>query len=387
MKYPFKIETNTGLYRRYRLARHTPRFLQRPLTWLTGIALPGQEPLFKPSRMLYAISGIAFFWLTVAGFFLLAWLVSIGLPYMALAPLHFLLALVLAGLMRALGSVHLHHASHGHLGAHDKLIGEIASLSGMALPFETYKREHIGGHHPGLGTDLDGDREYIKELGFTSKQRSFRGYWMLYLWHLMSPMTRLRYWTGRIKANWEKQPGWRQALFLLGLAGPMILAISLTLMLGAMWPLLGWLMYAGAQFLMTPIFHATYALIKHEWWLERGAGQSKIDWYRSQTFAHLLLPKLPDGSMHGMMWLGAWGWFWLKFAGNILIRISVFGITSDLMAHNIHHNNTFPPQYDYRHWPYEQREVMLHPQWKGFSVFDHSLIETLNRLFRRLADA
>jgi hypothetical protein len=382
-------DEENGLDRREKLAEFTPKWWQRFLTWGIGVALPGQEPLYRLSRLAYAAWAIVLFWGSVAGIFILAWLLSIGLPWMALAPLYGLLALMLTGLMRTIQSVTLHRGAHGQLGKRaNKLIGEVAALSGMTAPFDDYVRDHLKGHHPGLGTEADPDGATIARLGYSPKTRSVKGYWLRLLRQAISPAFRFRFWVERFRANLSsRQPVWRRSLFLLRAAAPLSLALTLAFLLNAWWPILGWMMYAATLAFLTPFTMLLYALIKHEWFLPRADRQSHSDWYRRQTWAHLLLPRLPDAELRGWRRLAALAWFWSKFTANFFfVRIAVFGVLSDLQAHVIHHNNTFPEGYDYTVWPYELREVFAHPEWKAITRFDHGLIEALQRLFRRLAN-
>ena len=292
-----------------------PKLLQPFLTWLTGVPLDDEQPLFRwrpATRLASALAVLA----AGVGLGLLA--VSRGGWMLAALPLAWLLT---THAMRYLNIVVMHFSSHlsfARTEAGNRRVGDAISLLLGLTPWALYRRDHAINHHSKrLATPEDPDVQALAALGF-GPGRSRAGSWRL-LWRTLgSPMFYLRRVAARLRLNLCTGPWWRRALFVVTQAG--LWGAPLALGHG-----LAWAVAWGVPLLV--LYHASdlLQLLSEHLWL-RGRG-------------HYL--QLTEGRFLGDPWpasgsLTARARWWLRLLA-VHLPVRLFVLVGDLPQHDLHH--------------------------------------------------
>lgn len=320
------------------LDRAFPRWSQPLWTWLTGLALSGQEPVVRwTPRGHLVLQLLILLAATVAA----GWVAELGgWAWLAYPPL----VLVATGALRALYIVTGHFAAHGSFSDHETgnaIVGELASTLTLTLDHETYERHHAVFHHSKrLGTPEDPDTKLVGGLGFVPGV-ALEVLRRRLAWTLISPRFHASFTWGRLAANLRDTRGWRR-LSAWGLHG---LILGLGFGAGHGWGLVfGWLIP------LVPLYNASALLqfiSEHRWFRVRAAEESAREHQAKLTFGRFLGDPAPEGGAE------AWAMWWLRLAFlHLPARVAV--LVGDLPQHDLHH---LRPRGEWANAAYTRRDV------------------------------
>jgi fatty acid desaturase len=224
-------------------------------------------------------------------------------------------------------SVLLHHATHGELHRDprwNRLLGEIAGILTLSLPFADYRRIHLGGHHrPDSFADprTDVEARFLHDEGFRAGVPA-RRLWRRFLLKQVSPWFHARMAFVRLQANFATGPAGRRLAAVLVWFGAGSIAAATGWLPGFVLGVLAPLLVAGN-------LGAFWELCSRHRWAIATASMGEN---RQFELSHNRLP-LPAWS-EGMSAQGT-----LRFAGSIAARLlsRLAVVPGDLVHHLEHH--------------------------------------------------
>jgi len=225
-------------------------------TYVRGIALPGEKPLFIVTPLMVVAATALTLVFDLAATQLIwssqrAWLYPLFVPLLALGQSAFWYLYM-----------EEHHAVHGAISKRkwlNELIAEITSIVSFAPPPSSYRPKHLLAHHDPQRLANSGDPDYLwlQRLGFIPGQ-PIEQYWLL-LWRLLiNPAFYLNNLTNRVRGHIFQAPIGHRVTLLVWWAA--LLAVA-----GAwkLWAAL--LMYVILLSLAGPISSLLQTLTEHVW--------------------------------------------------------------------------------------------------------------------------
>lgn len=272
-------------------------------TYVRGIALPGEKPLFAVTPMMvvaatalvliFDLSATQLIWSSQR-----AWLYPLFLPLFALGQASFWYLYMVQ-----------HQAVHGAISKRrwvNRLVAELASIVTLAQPPSLYRPRHLREHHhpQRLATSGDPDYRWLKKLGFI-EGLEMAEYWAL-LWRLLrSPAFYLNNVVSRVRGHLLGSPLAQRLSLIFWWA--LLITASVALQL---WVAL--VMYLVLLVVALPISALLQTITEHRW----GSKASP----RSKTHPRLLpIDEYPHLFLIYFYW-----------------RSAVF--STDLSQHQLHHH-------------------------------------------------
>lgn len=315
-----------------------PGYLQPFLTWLTGMPLADQKPLFLWTP------GLHFWWaliLTCVG--VVIGIVAVGNGWVALALLPVSLLLTTSG-MRYLYAVIEHFCIHNTFSNSrllNRIVGEVISTALWAAPFDLFRRDHLTHHHT-TRTNADPDVHFLIGTGFRPgmSRTEFRRYIAK---TIISPSFHLKYFSERLRSNFTG-PWYRTAMSC-------VYAAALFGTLGATdswmaWILL-WVVPVVVPFQIASLinYHS-----EHPWIENPGTGRQATARVCVGRFCGDPVPM--TGAAPMIERAGAWCVWWLRvFFVHLPYRL--FVLVGDQSQHDLHHRR---PASDWSNAAYARRD-------------------------------
>gem|GEM_PF-759721 len=314
-----------------------PRWTQPSWTWLTGLALPLEEPLMRWTPLGRTIMTLCVLVVAVAAAGTAA--TAGGAWWLAYPPA----ALIVVGRLRWLYIVGGHFATHGtFVKVRNALAGDIATSLTFTQPFATYEREHARFHHSKrLGTAQDPDSKFIAGLGFLPGT-ALRVLRRRLLFTVLSPAFHWQMLWSRLKANLTAGKAARRLAPFVLLTLFSTVAVRLDLLTGFAF---GWLLPLTFGYNISALLQF---MSEHRWFRLRQAGESPRTHNAKLTFGRFLGDALPqEGGPSGAIWLVR-----LLFL-HLPARVAV--LVGDLPQHDLHH---LRPKGDWANAAFTRRDLI-----------------------------
>lgn len=309
-----------------------PSFVQPFLTWLTGKALPGQQPLFRHTPFTQLAAGLLMLFGGSAASFAFATMS----PWLwMLLPLSMITTIAGA---RFLQTNIYHQASHNRFigkpsrqnpsGASrfDHWLGEAISLLLILAPIDKYRESHRKHHFDDFGSFNDPDFRFFRRFGFepgSPMSDLRRALWL----GLLRPTTHIQYLRARLQDNLLSRATWQRRLAILAIHGSALAWSAATSHLTAF--LLAWLLSVTIGFQLSGLLQF---LTEHVWLLPQEPGESKIRFFSRMTLARFQGEPMPT----------PYTLAWFAWAGRMLtihLFWRVFAVQGPLVVHDYHHND------------------------------------------------
>lgn len=300
-----------------------PRFLQPFLTWLTGLPLPGEAPLFRWTWEGRIASAVA---VLILGL----WFGMVGWEHSGAAWLLLPSWLLVTGAARWFYIVAGHYAAHGRLTGSprgDRFVAEFFSTLMLTIPFDAYHRDHTLYHHSKrLGTTEDPDVQFLLKHGF-GPGRSFARLWKRLVSTIVSPRYHASYLLERLRQNLVLAPPWRRlAAWTWLLAMPTMVALSGNTLL---W-LVIWVLPTNVGFQASALLQY---LSEHRWLDSTPSGRTRL---ARLTFGRFLGDPYPASELsHFRRLLTRLRWWFRLLLLHLPARLAV--LVGDLPQHDFHH--------------------------------------------------
>lgn len=192
--------------------RPVPHFLQPALTWLTGMPLAGQKPLFRKKPWHFAASALGQLLAGAVGSEL-----AIESQWWIILPAT--LTLTVGGARLAFVTVS-HQAIHGAFSRDRRINRAVADVVGVILLLpghDAFRKLHVAGHHRHLAGAGDPDNTLVLEVfrPGTPKPKLWRRLWL----SIAAPAYHAKYFTDRIRSVFIGGGKRRRLFAALSLAG------------------------------------------------------------------------------------------------------------------------------------------------------------------------
>ena len=318
--------------------RALPRWLQPFLTWVTGMPLSDQQPLFRSTPVTRAAGATA---VTVSGVLLGAFALQAIWTY----PLVVVSWLLTCSGMRDLYANIEHFCIHKRFAkSHlvNRIVGEVISTVLVAAPYDLFRRDHLTHHHT-TRTDLDPDVHFLTATGFRHgmSRAEFRRY---ILQTSLSPGYHLAYVWSRLVAN-VRAPAYRTAM-TIGHAIGVAAAVGAA---GAWVPwLVLWVFPAVVPFQIASLinFHS-----EHRWVPDPGRGRAATARVCVGRFSGEVVPRcLP--STTALERARRWSVWWFRVVF-VHLPYRLFILVGDQSQHDLHHRR---PGADWANAAYTRRD-------------------------------
>jgi fatty acid desaturase len=316
-----------GSYQRF------PSCTQHFWTWLTGKALPHQQPLIRHNWMTYLLVTMTVF------------LGGLALSSVAIATTPTLWWLMLiAGLVltqhgaRTMILVIAHQSLHRRFSGNprlDQVIGEMVTVLNVYQDFQTFKEEHFDNHHRRaiFATVADPPVQFLFSLGFLpgmTRSRLRRHAAVVFV----SPKFHWVNFQDRLTCN-LRRGAWRRAVFF----GWAAFWLSVPF-----WVPNGWLVLLVGFVLPVVILSQTAALLdrlgEHTWLVPPDPEHGSRFYTASATSARFCGSPVPQKGLPGPA--AAWGrWLLVTVFYHLPARLMV--IVGDLPNHDHHHRHPTTP--------------------------------------------
>ncbi|MBE9039399.1 fatty acid desaturase [Oscillatoriales cyanobacterium LEGE 11467] len=358
------------LHPREELAKLGP-FLPKPLytlfqaflTWMTGKAYSGQQPLFAANRYWHLFCAL----ISLFGGVLGSAIVLNGSPLFL--PLLLCSWVFTVGGARMLQTTINHQCVHKQVFGkmHDRWLSEILSTLLMTSDYETYSGDHLTPHH-GLKTfanfEDDPDAKSLRENGLRSGMPK-EWYWK-WLWQTMfSPKFHGQFLASRLAGNFSSKKMYRQWMSVLFYLAT-IVGVSLT----HTW----WLFLVAWFFPLTFLYQVSACLqvaSEHLWGHEK---DNKHIPNELKSHGRYCGECPPFGQS-----MFAWSKFWLRMLfSHLPVRIAI--LPGELPEHCWHHYHT-----DTRNWENGVYEVQKLEETQDITFVEvWGLDKALDRVFSHL---
>lgn len=313
------------------------RAVQRGLTWVSGIPLPGQTFRRRSAIEPYAT---AFAELAVSGTASVALTTYIGETLMThglqLSLIPALLAAVpltvsLAGQKNSVPSVLVHWGTHGHglpNSVANRWVPETLAVLTLTVPFDAYREDHNGaqGHHSRVfATARDPDGKLVMDWGFRpgmSRKALWRRYWLNWI----SPRFHGRLIRSRLKLAFLYGSPERRSLA----AAIWLALLGVLLATSPWWAIAG---YLAPVLIAGNVSSMTQLLSEHRWF-----GEPQVQGLRRHialSHARFLADPIPEKG--GLI-------AWLRWTARLVflhIPARIGALREDLSNHDAHHAGAF----------------------------------------------
>lgn len=316
-----------------------PRFLQPFLTWMTGVPLPDQRPVFRWSPSGRALCAAA---VILAGQALGVFALSRSWSAVPLLAVSWLLT---TSGMRMLYVVIEHSCTHNAFASSpraNRIVGEVISTLLWATPYDRFRDDHKI-HHHSTRQLRDPDVQFLLGTGF--RREMLRNEFWRYLGRtLISPRYHLGYLWQRIRVNFAAPP--YRAAMSWTYAAALIAGLSAT-DLWLPW-LLVWVFPVVVLFQFSSLinYHS-----EHRWPESATPGRRARARLSFGRFCGEPVPVVAGATLPARAWL-LW---WLRvFVIHVPYRL--FVLVGDLPQHDLHHRR---PGSDWANAAYARRDDIV----------------------------
>jgi fatty acid desaturase len=309
--------------------RGLPRFVQYYLTWVTGVPLEGDQPMFKWTPMKALVLGIV---QIAGGIALGAYALSAFAAWWSI-PLLVLSWLLSAGGMRRLDVVVVHQTLHRMFAKTprgNRVAGEIITTLMWRVPYDKNREEHLI-HHAFPCSMKDQDTRYLLSTGMRPGM-SVPEYRRYMAKALFSPKHHWGFFSSRLKSQFMREAPRYRHVMSATFAAAMLAFLALTGTWTA-WLLL-WVVpvsffFQNATFL--------YTHTEHRWWIFSNAEKLTRRQRDQLTFGRFVGEPAPDVTGLGR---AARVWAWTKWWTRMVFVHSpyrMFVLVGDTVQHDLHH--------------------------------------------------
>jgi fatty acid desaturase len=312
--------------------RRFPSFTQPFWTWLTGKALPGEQPLFRTGPWTYLATTLLTFGTGVA---LSTWAL-LRLPPWYGAWLVLGWALTLNG-ARNMAVVLVHQCGHNRFTKNpkvDQFVGQCLSTLLLSQDVVSYRYDHAHLHHGAktFTTEQDPVLIFIRRSGFREGMTR-RQLWLHTFKTLFSPSFHGGYLSSRLKYNLFLARGGR----LLAAWAHVSAWVALVLLAEGMWK-------ACLFGFMVPVFFLYHQsaflelLTEHAWFIPQRPDESVREHLSTRSWGRFCASPLPSPALSPPARLLAWcGWWFSMLAYHLPMRFLV--LVGDAPHHDFHHRH------------------------------------------------
>jgi hypothetical protein len=297
---------------------------QRFWTWLTGKALPSELPtrLIRPVEpviwsLIWFLGGMFSSVLALSNKVSIFWL-SLGIIF------------TVAGARYIVATI-IHHGVHMAVFRGERanrILCEILSTLTIVQAFDSYRQFHVHEHHGrDFSTMDDQDLAAIYTLGLRPGLAVARMRLIL-AWQCINPVFHLRYFWGRLKANFIGVPAYRLAMscvwaaclcWLAGWIGMGVFAIAILLPLTFLYQICS-------------LLH----LVTEHAWVLREAGETVRSSHVNNSHGRFCGSPVPANTLRGVHWVRAWmHWGLMHLLVHLPARLLV--VQGSLIVHDWHH--------------------------------------------------
>ncbi|MEQ8964942.1 MAG: hypothetical protein RID91_03885 [Azospirillaceae bacterium] len=356
-----------------------PAWTQNFWTWVTGKALPGQEPLFVHSWWSYTLATFATFF---GGIALSATAASLRFDFWGVAVVAGWLLTVCGA--RTLFLVILHQCVHRRLSGDrliDETIGDIASIVVLNQNQRDFREDHFATHHrrATFATVADWPVRLLDSLGLRAGM-SKRKIWIRAVLALVSPHFHVPAFIRRIRSNLVYQGPRRFAVLVTFVAAMAALHAGLPN---------GLVVMALAYWIPMTVFYQASALLdnlgEHGWLVPADPAHPARHYHANRTWARFTGAPVPDPGLPWYRAVPAWAkWAALMAFYHVPTRMLV--VVGDLPNHDFHHR--YPVSGSWTVAAYaRQRDIDDgHPGWPPYIEF-WGQIAAMDHVFAGLAAA
>lgn len=306
-----------------------PFWCQRPLTWITGRALPGQRAIITLTpawRFVHALG------LLLCGTAASATLVQVDGPWLLVLPMSWLLTV--SG-SRMIHTMIVHHAAHNALYRRrwvNVVVCELLTTVLLLQPFRRYADDHLKIHHGrDLATLHDPDLQFLLMLGIRPG-RSRRALWIRLWLNVISPVFHLRFLSVRLIANFVGVPRYRWIM-----SSAYLLAIGILLVNETTRAAVGW----AWLFPIVPLYQPSAFLqwcSEHAWLRQPASQELSRDYLAKLTPGRFMGESPPTPGLPWPRRMLAWtGWWGRMLFLHLPLRLYV--LPGDLPQHDWHHRH------------------------------------------------
>lgn len=336
-----------------------PRWTQHLWTWITGKALPGQQPLVKLNPVTYLLCdlvalavGISSAWWLVASGPSLAWL---GLP---------LCWVLTTSASRVCSTVIAHHAIHTrftHRIAQDWRIHQVLSTLVCTDDADQYYEDHINLHHrkETFATIADPTIQHLLQLGFRPGM-SEKALWRRLAVVVVSPRFHLEFLYTRLAQNLWRCAPYRRVMGFVYLGT----VLGLVAWQGA------WLEFALAVLIPLVPLYQIVALLEflseHAWFKAKDASAGGRAFHVSHSWGRFSGDPLPAKGLGLASALGAWS-RWVARLAFYHVPARILVVPGDLAQHDFHHRRPSTKEWVRAAYARQHDIDADHPRWPAYT--------------------
>lgn len=314
-----------------------PRWTQNFWTWLTGKALPHQEPLIRHTWFSYLMLTLAVFFaglslstLAIVYKFDLWWLALLGGWLLSLASARTMILVI------AHQCIHKQFSGNPRL---DRFVGEMVTVLNVYQDAHAFKVEHFDSHHRELifATAADPPVQVLLKLGFRPGM-SKRRLWLRAIIVFLSPVFYLQGFASRLTSNltsgtWRRVgffawAGWWLSLPFWFPNGEQVLVLAFVL------PII----------LMSQLSALLDKLGEHAWLTSPDPGHGRKHYHVAASWSRFCGRAVPASSLSLRKKLIAWP-SWLLAMSFYHLPSRLLVIVGDLPNHDYHHRYPATPDW------------------------------------------
>ncbi|WP_157392022.1 fatty acid desaturase [Nocardia terrae] len=354
-----------------------PHWTQHLWTWITGKALPGQQPLIRLNPVTYLIcdlivlaAGIASAWWIVADEVSWLWL---------LLPLCWVLS---TSASRVCSTVIAHHAIHvrfTHKIHRDRMIHQVLSTLVCTDDADQYYEDHINLHHrkETFATIADPTIQHLLQLRFRPGM-SERALWRRLAIVIVSPKFHAEFLYTRLAQNLWRCANYRKVMGAVYLA-----AIAAVVTWTGTWP-----EFALAVLIpLVPLYHVVALLeflSEHAWFKAKDLRLSGRAFHVSHSWGRFSGDPLPEPGQPLLTALRAWTrWILRMTFYHLPSRITV--VPGDLAQHDFHHRRPSTSEWVRAGYARQSDIDAGHPKWPAYTDV-WGLGNSIGKVFEILAN-
>ncbi|MDH6114564.1 hypothetical protein P3T36_000964 [Kitasatospora sp. MAP12-15] len=354
-----------------------PGWTQHLWTWITGKALPGQQPLVKLNTTTYLIADMV---ALAAGIGSAWWIVDQGVTLaLLLLPLSWVLTVSAA---RVCSTVIAHHCMHTRFSGtikYDREMAQVLSTIVCTEDADQYYEDHINLHHrkETFATIADPTIQHLLKLGFRPGM-SVPTLWRKLAITVVSPMFHAEFLATRLAQNL-----WRSATYRRAMS-----AVYLGTVLGLVAWQGAWVPFVLAVLVPLIPLYQIVALLEflseHAWFKSKDESLGGRAFHVSHSWGRFNGDALPAKGLGLLGSLGAWSRWTLRLAFyHLPSRILV--VPGDLSQHDFHHRK--PSTFEWVRAGYARQQDIDagHPNWPAYTDV-WGLGVAINRVFTILSE-
>ncbi|MEV7523300.1 hypothetical protein [Streptomyces sp. NPDC091371] len=336
-----------------------PRWTQHGWTWITGKALPGQQPLVRLNPVTYLLCDLV---ALAAGIGSAWWIVARGpLWTLVLLPLSWALT---ASAARVCSTVIAHHAIHTRFTGRirqDRLIHQVLSTLVCTDDADQYYEDHVNLHHrkETFATLADPTIQHLLMLGFRpgmSTQALRRRLALM----IVSPRFHAEFLYTRLAQNLVRCAPYRRVMGFAYLAGVFGLVT---------WQGVWWEFTVAVLVPMIPLYQIVALLeflSEHAWFKAKDGSLSGRAFHVSHSWGRFCGDPLPPTGLGRYAAFRAWFRWSARLVGyHIPARLLV--VPGDLAQHDFHHRRPSTREWVRAAYARQHDIDAGHPKWPAYT--------------------